>query len=92
MLGVSFWIFNALLLVNLMGTLFFKEALLVAVICISTKMVAELMFLWPVTRFAKRTGYLVYLPILSVLHIFYLTYIGIAGNSGTYQWKGREVR
>lgn len=92
MLGVSFWIFNVLLVANLVAALFVKGALLVAVICILTKIVAEFLFLLPVTRFARRTSYLVYLPLLSVLHIFYLTYIGIAGNSGTYQWKGREVR
>lgn len=92
MLGVGIWIFNVLLVANIIGAIFFKGALMVAIYCIFTKMVAEYFFLVPISRFAKRTNYLLYLPLLSIVHVFYLIYIGLAGNSGTYQWKGREVR
>lgn len=92
MLGVGIWIFNVLLVANIIGAIFFKGALMVAICCIFTKMVAEYFFLVPISRFAKRTNYLLYLPLLSIVHVFYLIYIGLAGNSGTYQWKGREVR
>lgn len=92
MLGVGIWTFNVLLVANLIAAIFFKGALAIAGYCIVTKVLAEYFFLVPVSRFAKRTNYLIYLPLLSIVHIFYLIYIGIAGNSGTYQWKGREVK
>lgn len=92
MLGVGIWFFNLLLVANLLGAVFFKGALSIAAYCIAIKILAEYFFLVPVSRFAKRTNYLIYLPLLSIIHILYLIYIGIAGNSGTYQWKGREVK
>jgi hypothetical protein len=46
----------------------------------------------PLCSFANRSKLLWYVPILTVLHMFYIMYIGIAGNSGKYNWKGRMVR
>ncbi|MNT70134.1 hypothetical protein D3C72_2084900 [compost metagenome] len=56
------------------------------------KMTVELLFIQPLTNFAKRTNLLWYLPILSLAHILYLAYIGILGNIGKYDWKGRQVK
>jgi hypothetical protein len=60
--------------------------------CFLAKITIEFVFLLKVCRFANRFSYLKLLPLLSVLHVFYLIYIGVAGNSGKYQWKGRRVK
>ncbi len=91
-LGVSVWLFNALILLNvLMG--FYKPLywqLLAAILLL--KFFAEAAFLLPVTHFFKRRELLLYLPLLTLIHSVYMVYIGIAGNSGKYVWKGRLVR
>lgn len=91
-LGVAIWLFNVLLLLSAAAAVFFSTVLWqVFAIAISLKLLAELFFLYPLCQFAKRTGLLGYLPLLTILHIIYMVYIGVAGNIGKYQWKGREV-
>ncbi len=92
-LGVSIWLFNlAMILSGLLAFLFPSTlgALIFAVIVI--KFAVELYFMRPLCEFANRTDLLKYLPILTVGHIIYLVYIGIAGNIGKYDWKGRIVK
>lgn len=91
-LGVSIWLFNVLLVLSLLVTLIDERSWGVFLGCLIAKMAVEFLFLRPVCRFAQRSSYLKLLPVLSILHVFYLIYIGIAGNSGKYQWKGRRVR
>ncbi|SEL62051.1 Glycosyltransferase, catalytic subunit of cellulose synthase and poly-beta-1,6-N-acetylglucosamine synthase [Parapedobacter koreensis] len=91
-LGVAIWLFNSLLLSTGIFALFFNAALWPAfTVAISLKLLVEFFFLYPLGKFAKRTDLLIYLPLLTFLHIVYMTYIGIAGNIGKYQWKGRRV-
>lgn len=91
-LGLSVWLFNLLFLINFVSgfsdPFFWKMGLL----CLALKMSVEMMFLYPVCSFVERKRLLFYLPLSSVVHIFYLVFIGIAGNSGKYNWKGRMVR
>jgi hypothetical protein len=56
------------------------------------KFLAEIAFLIPMCRFAGRQSLLVYQPLLTVVHVLYFVYIGLAGNSGKYNWKDRMVR
>lgn len=93
-LGVAIWTFNLSLLFTALMPLFFETGdCLVAIllVAITLKLGVEVFFLYPLCRFAKRTDLLAYLPILTILHIIYMVYIGIAGNLGKYQWKGRRV-
>jgi len=90
-LGVCIWLFNLLLIGSVITALFNFAYWPVFYYCLGSKMLIELIFLVPICRFAKRSPYLIYLPFLSILHIFYLIFIGIAGNSGRYQWKDRMV-
>lgn len=91
-LGVSIWLFNVLLVSSLLAAFMSFASWNVFVGCFLAKMCVEFLFLQPVCKFANRSSYLKLLPCLSVLHILYLIYIGVAGNSGKYQWKGRRVR
>lgn len=90
-LGVCIWLFNVLLLVSGVTMFAYQGIWPVVVAAFSLKFLTELIFLSPLCRFAKRTDLLVYLPILTVVHVLYMAYIGIAGNLGKYQWKGRRV-
>ena len=91
-LGVCIWLFNLVLICSLLVFLVLLPAqnwwLLTA---FGLKMFVELLFMIPVLSFAKRSELLKYLPFLTVIHTFYLIYIGVAGNIGKYDWKGRQV-
>ncbi|MFW0716487.1 glycosyltransferase family 2 protein [Pedobacter sp. N23S346] len=91
-LGVFVWVFNVSILANFFAGLFFPGLLMVTFYQLIVKMILESLFLWDVTGFAKRRSLLILIPFLTVLHILYMVYIGIAGNSGKYNWKGRMVR
>ncbi len=93
-LGVAIWTFNLLLLLTGVGTsVLAGDSGLgsVFLVAVALKLAVEAFFLYPLCRFAKRLDLLAYLPILTVLHVVYMVYIGIAGNMGKYQWKGRRV-
>lgn len=93
-LGVAIWIFNLLLLLTALAAPFFEMGdyrVGVLLAAITSKLAVEAFFLYPLCQFAKRRDLLAYLPVLTILHIVYMVYIGIAGNMGKYQWKGRRV-
>ncbi|PPL00999.1 glycosyltransferase family 2 protein [Parapedobacter indicus] len=91
-LGISIWFFNVLLLISGIAAFTCYQVLWpVFAVAISLKFLIEFIFLYPLCRFAKRMELLVYLPVLTVVHVLYMVYIGIAGNIGKYQWKGRRV-
>lgn len=93
-LGLAIWTFNLLLLLTGLAPLFLNVGTpLIAglLIALALKLAAETYFLYPICRFANRVDLLAYLPLLTVLHVVYMVYIGIAGNLGKYQWKGRRV-
>jgi cellulose synthase/poly-beta-1,6-N-acetylglucosamine synthase-like glycosyltransferase len=91
-LGVFVWLFNLSIVLNLLAGLFIAAFLKVALIQLLLKITIEFIFLWDVTKFAKRRELLSILPILNLMHIIYIIFIGVAGNSGKYNWKGRMVK
>ncbi len=92
LIGVSVWIFNFMIFLSSILGFFNPFFWYLCLISIIIKAFAEMTLLIPLCRFARRSVLLWYVPILTVLHMFYLMYIGIAGNSGKYNWKGRMVR
>jgi cellulose synthase/poly-beta-1,6-N-acetylglucosamine synthase-like glycosyltransferase len=91
-LAVGFWLFNLSLLVNaalgFYDIYYFKLFALQLLI----KYVVEMAFLLQITAFFKRQS-LCFLGILTTtVHIVYIIYIGLIGNAGKYEWKGRMVR
>lgn len=92
-LGIAIWLFNVLLLVvAILSVAAVKILAWVVLFAFLLKMTVEFFFIQPLTKFAGRSNLLWYLPILSLAHIFYLAYIGILGNIGKYDWKGRQVK
>lgn len=91
-LGVSIWMFNVLIVLNLLLGFFFINCWYVAMAVLIVKALAEFVFLIPVTNFVRRRSLLYLLPLLTCIHTIYIIYIGVAGNSGKYIWKGRLVK
>ena len=55
------------------------------------KTTVEGVFLWRVLRTFNREHLIWYIGIAEPLHIAYVLYVGIAGLTGSYEWKGRQV-
>ncbi|WP_457269806.1 glycosyltransferase family 2 protein [Pedobacter sp. UYEF25] len=92
LLGVLIWTFNLSIFANALMGIFFPHFFLVAGYQLLAKFAVEMCFLLWITSFAGRKRLLVLSPLLTILHIFYMIYIGIAGNSGKYNWKDRIVK
>lgn len=91
-LGVLMWLFNLSILLNLIFGVFYPQLMLIACYQLLAKLTIEICFLSLLTTFANRLKLLLLIPFLTILHIFYIVYIGIAGNSGKYNWKDRMVK
>jgi cellulose synthase/poly-beta-1,6-N-acetylglucosamine synthase-like glycosyltransferase len=91
-LGVLVWLFNLSIVLNLIAGVFAAGYMQIGLAQLLVKMIIEMMFLISVTRFAKRMELLILIPALNLMHIVYIIFIGVAGNSGKYNWKGRMVK
>ncbi|MBE7175779.1 MAG: glycosyltransferase [Mucilaginibacter polytrichastri] len=91
-LAVLIWLFNVTLLINTVGAFFTPVFTRIALTQFLFKLVFEVAFLLPVLGFFRRVRLISLAFILSPVHVLYLVYVGVAGNTGKYQWKGRMVR
>jgi cellulose synthase/poly-beta-1,6-N-acetylglucosamine synthase-like glycosyltransferase len=91
-LGVIVWLFNLSIVLNVLAGFFNIDFLVLALVQLLLKIAVECIFLWDVTKFARKRELLSLLPVLNLMHIVYLIFIGVAGNSGRYNWKGRMVK
>jgi len=91
-LAVGMWLFNILLLINLVGGFFYPALFKLLLAEMACKLLFESIFLLSVTSFFKRTSLIKLILILSPIHIFYVVYVGLMGNTRKYAWKGRLVR
>jgi cellulose synthase/poly-beta-1,6-N-acetylglucosamine synthase-like glycosyltransferase len=80
-LGVTVWVFNVSIILNLIGGLFIVSLFKVAIIQLLIKILLEFLFLIGVTRFAGRQNLLILLPVLNIMHIIYCLY-----------WDSRKLR
>lgn len=91
-LGVTVWLFNLLFIANFVSGFFDPAFWHLGLMSLVLKLIVEAIFLFSICSFAGRRKLLLYIPLSTIIHIFYLVFIGIAGNSGKYNWKGRMVR
>ncbi|MES2417181.1 MAG: glycosyltransferase [Bacteroidota bacterium] len=93
-LGISIWLFNLSIIANAILALFFPLHFFWQILLFQflVKNIIEAVFLIDIMSFFKRKQLLVLLPLLNIVHILYMVYIGVAGNSGKYNWKDRMVR
>jgi len=91
-LGISIWLFNLSLIVGLVEFITdLPNINVLFLIAFGMKVVVELAFIYPLCSLINRHALLVNLFPLSFIHAAYLVYIGVAGNVGKYDWKGRKV-
>ncbi len=57
-----------------------------------SKIIAELIFLYPVASFFNNKKLLLFFPIMQPFHIVYTIIAGWLGKFGKYSWKGRLVK
>ncbi|WP_437920761.1 glycosyltransferase family 2 protein [Sphingobacterium sp. LRF_L2] len=92
-LGVSIWLFNLALLAGfLVFLLDLPEVHWFFLVALTIKILAEYLFIYPLCSFVGRPSLSWNLPMLSITHVIYLVYIGVMGNVGKYDWKGRKVK
>lgn len=98
MIMVAVWafIFNISILLNGLLVWFFPILLPLLVFQVLVKMVLETLLMFSVLHFLKQSRYIgqlfIFLPLYFLTLMIYMAYIGLAGNSGKYEWKGRMVR
>lgn len=91
-LGISVWLFNLSLIAGLIQFVLDLPNINVLFLCaFGMKILVESVFIYPLCGLVNRRSLLVNLFPLSFVHAVYLVYIGVAGNVGKYDWKGRKV-
>lgn len=91
---------NAMVPAVLVGAYLFNLSILVnaivnpelAIIQLAAKGAIEGLFLWNVLDLFDTKKHLRWLVLAEPLHILYVIIIGIWGNLGTFNWKGRNVK
>jgi hypothetical protein len=54
-------------------------------------MVVDFQLMISFSRFQKSRLLMALFPLMELLNAFYTLLIGIAGNIGKYEWKGRQI-
>lgn len=72
--------------------LIFMPLLFPALLIFGLKLIADMVFLIPVTRFYKKAGLLPFYPLMSLWLPIYISITGILSLRGNYVWKGRKLR
>jgi len=88
---IGAWIFHLLLLFNWIAGFFAPIYFIVFLVAFALKVGSEFAFLNGVTTFFNQRKALSVLIPAGFAYIFYVLFIGIYGNFGGYQWKGRKV-
>jgi cellulose synthase/poly-beta-1,6-N-acetylglucosamine synthase-like glycosyltransferase len=83
--------FHLLIFVSGLISCFSAVFLMPFILLFGSKMIAESLLVIPLTRYFGKTKYLPLYPFAAIFYIFYVIAIGLIGNSGSYEWKGRKV-
>ena len=96
------YFFNVMMFLIPLATIFYNPALAIfnyhlsVFICwlwlLVFKIIAELIFLFPVAKFFKKIPLLFLFPFMQPFHIIYTIVAGWLGKFGSYKWKGRSVK
>ncbi len=95
-ISVTAFFFNVFIAINILLSIFFPVFRVLLILQIALKIILELFLMIPVLKFMNQLRFLnrviPLLPIYFFLYTTYMVYIGLSGNSGKYEWKGRIVR
>ncbi len=89
--SITVFLTNAWLLGLALAVPFHQDFFSLFLVIYLLKMMLDFPLMLGFSRF-QRTMYLMWLfPLMELLNSVYTTFIGIAGNFGKYEWKGRKV-
>jgi len=93
LIAISILVFltNALLVSGLVLSLFFGEYANLTAWLFVIKMLVDMPLLYSFCKFVEQKKLIWLVPIMEPLVAIYTLVIGIAGNLGVYQWKGRKI-
>ncbi len=83
---------NVWLVATAAGALFFEISLFYFLILFLVKLIADLVFQFPVGKFFGQRKLVWWLILLEPFHIIYIIIAGCLGAFGSYSWKGRKVK
>jgi cellulose synthase/poly-beta-1,6-N-acetylglucosamine synthase-like glycosyltransferase len=86
------YLLNAWIFILGISSFFFEKAFYLFLISIGIKIIVELFFLFPVTKFFEKRKLLWWFIPAQPFHILYILIAGWLGTFGSYQWKGRKVK
>lgn len=86
------YLFNLLFPVLLIASFFNNQSISAFIFLWLLKTALEVSLLLPVSAFFHKKKELTYFALLQFIHIPYVLYAGLRGQTGTYEWKGRQVR
>jgi glycosyltransferase involved in cell wall biosynthesis len=88
---VCIYIFNLLLLLMAIATLWLSSLRFPLLILFIIKMALDTIIILPQAQFFKKKSYLWLMPLAECFHICYVVFFGLLSLSNTYTWKGRKV-
>lgn len=91
-LVTGLWLFHFSVILNFLGGFIYHPFWATAGAQLLLVALLELILQYPVTAFFRRRSLLPLIIISVPLYTLYFFYIGLAGNKGPYEWKGRMVR
>jgi cellulose synthase/poly-beta-1,6-N-acetylglucosamine synthase-like glycosyltransferase len=89
--SLSVFLVNAWLVVTALSALLFPEILNAFLLFYLGKLIIDLPLMFGFSRFQRSKSLLWLFPIMELLNAVYTFFIGIAGNLGKFEWKGRRV-
>jgi cellulose synthase/poly-beta-1,6-N-acetylglucosamine synthase-like glycosyltransferase len=90
--SVFTWLFSMTILANFLLSFYDVYFFKLFLIQFGLKCLVEVVYLYFICQFFKRTKLLQLFVLVTSLHILYLAYLGIMSNARKYYWKGRMVR
>ncbi len=88
--SITVFLANTLLVVTAAAAFFFPEYGRLFLILYGLKLLVDLPLMLSYSRFERSRSLLWLYPLLELLNAVYTLGIGIAGNVGKYEWKGRK--
>ncbi len=83
---------NLIIIAGFIAGLFQSHIFILFFILMGLKILAEFILIRKTASFFNQVHWLKYLVLGQLLYPFYAAVVGIMGNTGHYQWKGRKVR
>lgn len=89
--SVIVYLTNTWLIVAAFSASLFPETVCVFLLFYLLKMIIDIPLMYSYNRFQQSLSLLWFFPFVELLNAIYTLIIGIAGNIGKYEWKGRKI-